>query len=412
MVRTWARLAAGGALGVALALAAAPPARAGTTATAGHADKSLTVQGFAQMRWEYDHIGARGDITPRTETNSFRLRRLRLRMTGDWNQYFRVRLQLALQEFARLFGNQLTLTRGGNVLEDAYLQFKPSDKATFLFGQYKLPISREELRSSSDQLVVDRSPIVNANFTRSFWISRDVGLMVQGDLNGQDIPLAYYAGIWNGEGRNGPLDFIDLNTAKLFGGRAEYSILPGVEVGGSYLTNPIYAGAGLYSYGTSSFSIPEDADYREFASVWDVDGNFTRQFSDSRLIVEGEVLQGTNTRLFAASMRAALEDSTTLPRPGDDGFTQRGMQIAGNMLFHRSGLLTGWEIGARLADFDPDIDTSDDSDTELAVAVGLHFLDEPEANKDRLQLEFTNIFHERESVEDDWIVKVQWQVRY
>jgi len=41
-----------------------------------------------------------------------------------------------------------------------------------------------------------------------------------------------------------------------------------------------------------------------------------------------------------------------------------------------------------------------------------HILDDPELNKDRLQLEFTNIFNERENTADDWSVKVQWQIRY
>ena len=144
--------------------AAATPA----DATAGAADKSLVVDGFAQVRWQYDHIGDRPTV-PSNDLNYFQLRRMRLRITGDWNQYFRVRIQLALQELVREVVNN-------QVLEDLFIRFKKSDAVELQLGQYKMPISREELRSSSDQLVIDRSPIVNGNFRRSFLISRDIGL--------------------------------------------------------------------------------------------------------------------------------------------------------------------------------------------------------------------------------------------
>jgi hypothetical protein len=401
-------LHAGLALDPAVAAAATPAG-----ATAGNADKSLTIDGFAQVRWQYDHIGARGE-TPSTETNYFRLRRLRLRATADWNQYYRVRLQLALQEFARLLQAQPASELAGPVLEDAYFQYKRAESFALLFGQYKLPISREELRSSSDQLVVDRSPIVNANFARSLWISRDIGLMYQGNFYERDIPLEVYGGVWNGEGRNAPLDFRDANDAKLFGGRAEYAVLPGVEIAGSYLANPVLAGGGLYSFGSASFAIPEDRDYSEMLTCWGLDGNITRQLANGRVIVEGEVLNGTNTRTYAREMSEALADTTgpALPSTGDPGFTQRGMQIAGNVLLKREGWLKGWDVGARLANYDPDVDADENSDTELAVALGLHFLEDPDQNKDRLQFEFTSITHERAGYASDWSAKAQWQVRY
>jgi hypothetical protein len=400
--------------GLTLVLGTASAAQAEpASGTAGNADKALTIEGFAQVRWQYDHTGARGE-TPANDQNYFRLRRLRLRMTADWNQYYRVRLQLALQEFARLLQAQPPSETAGPVLEDAYFQYKRAESFALLFGQYKLPISREELRSSSDQLVVDRSPLVNTNFARSLWISRDLGVMYQGNFYDSDIPLEVYAGVWNGEGRNAPLDFKDGNDAKLFGGRAEYAVLPGVEIAGSYLANPVLAGGGLYSFGSSSFAIPEGRSYSEFLTCWGLDGNFTRQFTGGRLLVEGEILNGTNTRTFARAMSDALADTTgpALPLPGDEGFTQRGMQIAGNILFPRDGWLKGWEVGARLADFDPDVDRDDNSDTELAVALGLHLLSDPEQNKDRLQFEYTNITHEREDQDTDWSFKAQWQVRY
>lgn len=373
---------------------------AGAGASAGYADKSLGIEGFAQMRWQLDDKGS-GDTQ-----NYFRLRRLRLRATGDWNQYFRVRLQLALQELAKD-------DVAGEILEDAFIRIRKSDALEIHFGQYKLPISREELRSASDQFVVDRSPIVNDNFKRSLWISRDIGVMLAGNLYDHDVPFEYYAGVWNGEGRNRPADFKDLNDTKLFGGRAEYAPVAGVKLAGSFLANPIRSGAGEYTF-SDSFDIPDDRNYSEMATIWSADGNFTQPWSSGRLVVEGEILNGTNTREFAGAMAAALADTTdpALPKPSDEGFIQRGMQVAALALFRTEGTLTGWEIGSRLGHFDPDIDGDDDSTTEVAVALGLHFLPEPDVNKDRLQFEVTNLSYAAPGRDSDWSYKVQWQVRY
>lgn len=390
----------------ALAAAAgqAPAQGAGVGAAAGYADKSLAIEGFAQMRWQLDHRAETGAAVEDTE-NYFRLRRLRLRATGDWNRYFRVRIQLALQELAKS-------NVAAQVLEDGFIRIKRSDAVEFHFGQYKMPISREELRSSAEQLVVDRGPIVNDNFLRSQWISRDIGLMFAGNLYGHDVPFEYFAGVWNGEGRNRPADFRDPNDAKIFGGRAEYSIVPGLEVAGALLANPILSGGGRYTFGDSSFSIPDSVDYNEMATVWNVDGNFTHSWERRRLIVEGEVLQGTNTRVFADQVQDSVRTGGSLAAPGDEGFTQRGMQVSSQILFRTAAVLTGWEVGLRVAQFDPNVDADDNATNEVAVALGLHFLDEPEINKDRLQLEYTNLSYQQSNRDDDWSLKAQWQVRY
>jgi hypothetical protein len=382
-------------------------AHAGANAAAGNVDKGLTIEGLAQVRWETDHLAARPSV-PANNLNYFQLRRLQFQVTGDWNQYFRVRLKLALQELVREMNNN-------QVIEDAYVRFHKSDAVELQLGQYKMPISREELRSDADQLVIDRSPIVNGNFRRSQLISRDIGLQFGGNLYEHEVPLEYYVGMWNGEGRNSPFDYVDKNDSKLFGGRMEYAILPGVEVGGSVLFDPILSGAGVYTFGTGTFLIPESVDYSEMAGIWNVDGNFTHPFSNGRLIIEGEILNGTNTVRFAGAMATALADTTgtaVLPDPGDDAYIHRGMQIAGNYLLRKAGFFTGWELGARLAHYDPNLDADDDTTFETAVALGFHLLPDPTFNNDRLMFEYTNLSHANPGLDDDWTIKAQWQLRY
>jgi hypothetical protein len=151
------------------------------------------------------------------------------------------------------------------------------------------------------------------------------------------------------------------------------------------------------------------------AQIWNVDGNFTHPFESGRLIVEGEILDGTNTVRYASSMAAALADTTglaELPDPGDSAFRQRGMQIAGNVLLRKAGIFTGWEVGARLAHFDPNLDADDDTVFETTAALGFHLLPDPSFNNDRLMFEYSRFDRETPGVHDDWTFKAQWQVRY
>jgi hypothetical protein len=86
-------------------------------------------------------------------------------------------------------------------LEDALLNWDASRTGRFMIqaGQFKVPFGRQELTSSERQQFVDRS-ILSGEFTRS----RDVGVQLWGRLaSGR---LEYRAGVFNGNGRNRPIN--------------------------------------------------------------------------------------------------------------------------------------------------------------------------------------------------------------
>jgi hypothetical protein len=375
----------------------------------GYANKGLTVQGFAQFRFEMDHSGSK----EATQTY-FRLRRFRFRATGDWMTYFRVRVQLALQEFAKS-------DVAGEVLEDAYIRFNAdpsglSERFRLIMGQQKIPMMREELRSSSDQFVVDRGMVNSAFKKKGGWVAYDLGVLLNGNLYDLDIPLGYQVGVFNGEGRNTPKDFKDPNTGKLFAARVTVSPVVGLELAGSLGIRNITGDKAYstYTIGKGTADLPKD--YSEMAMALGGELGWVYPINPgNRLNLEAELLQGANMEAFLKAADAAVTNATAIPKPSDEGLTMRGVQVSPHF-FHRlsgKGLVKAVEVGARFAQFDPNIDADNDAQTELAVAGGLHIgLLGSKPNLSRLQAELTSIRYEASGKDPDWQFKVQWQVRY
>ncbi len=97
-------------------------------------------------------------------------------------QYFRARLE---NDFAFADG-----------LRDAFVALRLSPAAQIQIGQFKVPFSFEQLRSKRYIDFVERAAVVNNTVSPS----RDIGLMVSGNLAGK--LLEYQAAVVNGAGQN------------------------------------------------------------------------------------------------------------------------------------------------------------------------------------------------------------------
>jgi hypothetical protein len=123
----------------------------------------------------------------------FNVRRMRLRFDGTaFDDRF-------------LYKIQLSFTRGDldfdtieypNVLRDAVVGWRLTDKSTLWFGQTKLPGNRQRVVSSGNLELVDRS-LLNATFS----IDRDIGLQWYNQI-GDQRPFWLKFAISNGEGRS------------------------------------------------------------------------------------------------------------------------------------------------------------------------------------------------------------------
>jgi phosphate-selective porin OprO and OprP len=179
----------------------------------------------------------------KAESIDFAVRRLRLRYDGH-----------ALDP-RLLFRLQLSFTRGDmdydrtvfpNVLRDAAVGWRLTDRTTLWYGQTKLPGNRQRIVSSGAQQFVDRS-LLNATFN----IDRDLGGQIHHRFGGAK-PVLLKLAISNGEGRatenkdNGlaytaRLEWLPLGSFKDDGDYFESDlareISPKISIGGVYSLN-------------------------------------------------------------------------------------------------------------------------------------------------------------------------------
>ncbi|HET7291461.1 MAG TPA: porin [Vicinamibacteria bacterium] len=138
-----------------------------------------------------------GTAQPGDSISTFKIRRAKTQLEGwFWKREIQFELQIGWA------GSDAT---GGSAtfsgLEDALLNWDASKSGAFMVqvGQFKVPFGRQELTSSERQQFVDRS-ILSGEFTRS----RDVGVQVWGRVASDK--LEYRAGVFNGNGRNRPIN--------------------------------------------------------------------------------------------------------------------------------------------------------------------------------------------------------------
>src|SRR5262245_1776257 len=131
------------------------------------------IGGYAQLDF---HGYQSGNHPP----NTFLVRRSRISAEGKVARYFDFRVE---GDFADL---------AGTALRDGYVNIHRIDEFQFRFGQFRVPISQEEIRSDNHQDFVERSMVNN------LVPSRSPGLGVSGSIaNGV---FEYQAGAFNGKG--------------------------------------------------------------------------------------------------------------------------------------------------------------------------------------------------------------------
>jgi phosphate-selective porin OprO and OprP len=134
----------------------------------------FTLRIGARMQIRYSHFFPDNEDTG----GAFGIRRARLTASGDAYQHFR-------------YAMQLELAGGSARLIDANVRVPLAPLVEIWAGQGKTPFGRQQLNSSGNLQLVDRS-ITSDRFTHG----RDVGLMLQGETD----RFGYNAGLFNGRG--------------------------------------------------------------------------------------------------------------------------------------------------------------------------------------------------------------------
>lgn len=160
-------------------------------------DFRLQFRGYAQFDGRF-FSGDEGALA----IDTFTLRRVRPVLQGTLGRYFEFNVMPD-------FGG------GTTVLQDAWLDFKPSPKLRVKVGKYKAPVGLERLQSATALSFVERA------FPTLVVPNRDVGIQIHGEFAGG--VLAYAAGVFDGAPDGGSVD-TDLNDGKDLAGRIFLSL--------------------------------------------------------------------------------------------------------------------------------------------------------------------------------------------
>lgn len=157
---------------------------------------SIQVRGRVQLRYDFEHPNVEGEPIDHVA----QLRRVRLVLMGNVfspNIKYHFQFGFSPRDMTNDLPSDPTSIRR-NPLRDARIEFDRIRDFNVWVGQFKVPFSRQRVLSSSNMNMVDRS-IVNADFN----LDRDIGIEAfSKDVGGLGHKLAYYVGVFMGEGRN------------------------------------------------------------------------------------------------------------------------------------------------------------------------------------------------------------------
>src|SRR6266498_3639159 len=158
----------------------------------------LVLGGFVQMNFEDGDVSAfEGRFGQTAVKDRFRLRRARINLTGDFAEQFDFKVE---GDFGQ--GDGLNSNRTAFSATDIFVNWHQYPEAQIKVGQWKAPFGSEQLTPDTTLLFAERSLPTGA-----ITPDRQIGAQLWGKpfatiWPGQKDLLTYYAGIFNGNGRN------------------------------------------------------------------------------------------------------------------------------------------------------------------------------------------------------------------
>jgi phosphate-selective porin OprO/OprP len=176
----------------------------------------LTLGGFVQMNFEDGAVSAfegRFPDGPNEIKDRFRLRRARITLTGDFAENFDFKVE---GDFGQSDG--ISSNRTAFSATDIFVNWHQFPEANVKVGQWKTPFGLEQLTPATKLFTIERSLPTIAIVPQ-----REIGVEIWGQPLTNLWPqekdlLTYYAGIFNGNGRN---TTINDNNNFMYVGRLE-----------------------------------------------------------------------------------------------------------------------------------------------------------------------------------------------
>jgi phosphate-selective porin len=165
----------------------------------GGSEYKLTLGGYIQANFEAGDVSAfEGRFGLTQLQDRFRLRRARITLSGDFAEQFEFTVQGDFEQSDGL----AAATRTGFSATDIFINWHRIAEANFKVGQWKAPFGLENLTPDPLILTIERSLPTGAIVPE-----RQIGVMLWGKPLTNVMPdqkdlVTYYAGVFNGNGRN------------------------------------------------------------------------------------------------------------------------------------------------------------------------------------------------------------------
>src|SRR5881392_3463653 len=241
------------------------------------AELKLVLGGFIQMNFEDGDVSAfEGRFGQTALKDRFRLRRARINLTGDFAENFDFKIEGEFENSDGISSNRTDFSG-----TDIFVNWHQFAEANVKVGQWKAPFGLEQITPDPSLIIIERSLPTGA-----ITPERQVGAQVWGKpftniWPAQKDLLTYYAGIFNGNGRN---TSVNDNNNFMYVGRLELMPFKGkifgqdssLKLGGDVLNSRDDAGTNISQSlnllvnadgSLSPFVLPE-ADER---TAWSVD---------------------------------------------------------------------------------------------------------------------------------------------
>lgn len=318
---------------------------------------TIKVKALVHSRFEAsltDSIDVQNKFATDPVSANFRMRRVELRTDIKLNDKFSGVVRVQLPE---LKGSNI-----GRTIELAYMEYKWSDGLSVRAGQFKMPYELDELSSHEDLRMIDRGP-TSVMFVSNNLASYQPGVMLFGTFMKEKTPLNYYLAFANGSNRG--VNYDD-NSQKNIVARLEYSFIKGIRLG-------------VNAQNIST----QDQNGNSYGADLSIQRDITKK---TKLILEGEYIQGINTSEFSKAIADDTTGAEFLIEDYNMGgyFAQALFKIAIDKPWCKT-----FEVGGKYENTDPNIVFNDDNRDFSTITGNIGFTFLPD-NAARLQLNFVN----------------------
>ncbi|WP_442587532.1 porin [Pedobacter sp. AW31-3R] len=305
--------------------------------------KKVAIGGTIRTRYNATfnkHIDIDGlqhsNLNDKFADNAFTIPNARLYVAGDISEKLDVYVRVNFGDFKG--------TPTSKVLEYAYATYHLNPYLNVRMGVFRPNFGREDDVATDFLKSFDFSNQYTA-FDENGWMNYQMGLSIMGQVKAGDIPIKYFAGVFNGNRRN---NFTDDDNGKQFPARVEVDFSKNLQVG-------INGGLGK-EYGAS-------------ISAWGADVNFERQLSHRlHLEVESEFKQGNNQSLFFSQDIAGTSVSN---------YMMRGAYILPSVMYKvNSKEVKGFEASFKYEYFDPNFKRDGNVRQQYVPMVGVDFAEQ------------------------------------